>query len=628
MSAAGNQGSRKLAAIMFTDIKGFSRKMGENESVAMALLKAHDAMMHELVSKYGGMVIKSIGDSFMVDFSSAVNAVKCAIEAQEIFWYYNIGKPDLEKIEIRVGIHLGDVITDGKDIFGDGVNIAARIESITAPTRICISSDIYSQIRNKMQIRVHSMGPMEFKNIAEKIEIYEVLMDSVPELSQPSQPVPQAPSKRKVEAETRREAKEAERVEAAKPKIDEQQQKAEQDQQRRVQEYFQRAEQHFKSGNFERAQEEIREIFKIVAIHPQAQMLEAKIEEERFHKEEAKRLKDDAEHKKHVEREQEISTYLFQARAAFEQNRFEDARVLLLPIYALEPDNEEAKQLEEVIEKAVEEASQAHSIQEAQGMEEAEKAEAEEQAIEDEKVAEEVEHGPREPVRRPSITFRYRPSAARKKSLIRAGIALGATALGVILLISILPSLRTVLFPRSSAIAVLSFQMESSEGEEGRAGEAIAALLAEDLARRSGLTVVAPTTAVRYRSGTDALARVAEELQVRGVISGDLQKRDTGWIVRVRLTNADDQSVLWNGSYELPHPVAGTWRSEAALHVFRFFRLDTTAIAPQRFGANPEVVERYLRNRWLIDQRSREAVDRGIDSMKLLIALDSGFSPA
>ena len=125
------ESNRKLAAIMFTDIKGFSRKMGKDEKAAMEILKKHDAMMRVFVAKHAGKVIKSIGDSFMVDFPSAVNAVKCAIRAQQYFHKLNEHKTDFEKIEIRIGIHLGDVVIVGNDMYGYGVNIASRIEAIT-----------------------------------------------------------------------------------------------------------------------------------------------------------------------------------------------------------------------------------------------------------------------------------------------------------------------------------------------------------------------------------------------------------------------------------------------------------------------------------------------------------------
>ena len=171
---------------MFTDIKAFSKKMAESEDLAMELLRVHDDTLKAAIEKYEGKIIKAIGDAFMVDFSSAVNAVKCAIESQEELYKFNFGKTELEKIEVRIGIHLGDVITDGNDIFGDGVNIAARIEAVTEPNRVCISQDVYSQIKNKMQVKTFHMGSIDLKNIPEPMEVYEILLDHIPEFAAPS----------------------------------------------------------------------------------------------------------------------------------------------------------------------------------------------------------------------------------------------------------------------------------------------------------------------------------------------------------------------------------------------------------------------------------------------------------
>ena len=166
--------TRKLTAIMFTDIKGFSKKMAKNETNAFELLKTHDALLRVLAAKFDGRVIKSIGDSFMIDFASAVNAVRCAIETQKRFSHFNREKSELDKIEIRVGVHLGDVIIRDEDIIGDGVNIASRIEAMAGPNRIWISQDVYQQVRNKIPLRVFPLGPQRLKNIPEQVEVYEI----------------------------------------------------------------------------------------------------------------------------------------------------------------------------------------------------------------------------------------------------------------------------------------------------------------------------------------------------------------------------------------------------------------------------------------------------------------------
>ena len=178
--------TRKLTAIMFTDIKGFSKKMAKSETDAFELLKTHDALLRVLAAKFDGRVIKSIGDSFMIDFASAVNAVRCAIEAQKRFSHFNKEKSELDKIEIRVGIHLGDVIIRDEDIIGDGVNIASRIEAMAGPNRIWISQDVYQQVRNKIPLRVFPLGHQQLKNIPEHVEVYEILIDNIAEFATPS----------------------------------------------------------------------------------------------------------------------------------------------------------------------------------------------------------------------------------------------------------------------------------------------------------------------------------------------------------------------------------------------------------------------------------------------------------
>jgi adenylate cyclase len=215
MAKTKDAGSRKLAAVMFTDIKGFSKKMAQNESAAFELLRTHDALMRVIASKFEGKVVKSIGDSFMVDFASAVNAVKAGIDAQKRFWTFNKGKSEFDKIEVRIGIHLGDVMVSGDDMYGDGVNIASRIEAITEPNRVCITADIYNQVKNKMDIKVYRMGELRLKNIPDPVEVYEVLIESIPELAEPSGTAQQFLAQ-KPEASQEADANEANKVEAAK----------------------------------------------------------------------------------------------------------------------------------------------------------------------------------------------------------------------------------------------------------------------------------------------------------------------------------------------------------------------------------------------------------------------------
>jgi serine/threonine protein kinase/tetratricopeptide (TPR) repeat protein len=167
---------RKLAAIMFTDMKGFSKKMGKDETQTMQLLRTHNMMMYEVVARHGGNVIKTVGDAFLVSFESVVTAVKCAADVQQAFHDYNTDKPDDERIVIRIGVHVGDIIVENNDVFGDGVNIAARIQPLATPGGISISEDVARQTRGKLEFPLQVLGKGELKNIDIPVVIYKVIL--------------------------------------------------------------------------------------------------------------------------------------------------------------------------------------------------------------------------------------------------------------------------------------------------------------------------------------------------------------------------------------------------------------------------------------------------------------------
>jgi tetratricopeptide (TPR) repeat protein len=167
---------RKLAAIMFTDIKEYSKKMQKDEAAAMKMLEVHNDMMRATIAKYEGTVIKTVGDAFLVSFESVSNAAVCAVACQEMFLAYNKGKSESEIIVIRVGVHLGDIIEKDNDVFGDGVNIASRIQSLAEPGGINISESVYQQIINKLDLAVLPLGAPQLKNIKEAVKVYQVIV--------------------------------------------------------------------------------------------------------------------------------------------------------------------------------------------------------------------------------------------------------------------------------------------------------------------------------------------------------------------------------------------------------------------------------------------------------------------
>ncbi|MBX7151786.1 hypothetical protein K1X84_09100 [bacterium] len=166
--------SRKLAVIMFTDMVGYSKKVQANEDAALELLKEHNAILGKQIETYRGRTIKTIGDAFLADFDSVFNAVQCAVDIQKELNERNRSVTPNRRIEVRIGIHLGDVLYRDNDVFGDGVNIASRIQALADGGQVFISHDVYSISLGKLSYEFTDLGSQELKNIARPIHVYEV----------------------------------------------------------------------------------------------------------------------------------------------------------------------------------------------------------------------------------------------------------------------------------------------------------------------------------------------------------------------------------------------------------------------------------------------------------------------
>src|SRR5919112_249787 len=169
---------RRLAAILAADIAGYSRLMNHDEEGTLARLKRHRREMIEpTIQEHFGRVIKTTGDGFLAMFDSPLEAVRCAIVIQQSMAARNTSLPPEQWIRYRIGVNLGDVIVDPDDIYGDGVNIAARLESIAVPGGVYISGGVYEQIKNKLVVGYQSLGDEKLKNITDPVRIYRVLPD-------------------------------------------------------------------------------------------------------------------------------------------------------------------------------------------------------------------------------------------------------------------------------------------------------------------------------------------------------------------------------------------------------------------------------------------------------------------
>jgi adenylate cyclase len=171
---------RKLAAIMFTDMVGYSALMQRNEAIALELLEEHRRLLRSIFAKHQGSEIKTIGDGFLIEFSSTLAAVECGIEIQETIAKRTSVNPPQGIFEVRIGIHVGDIVRRENDVIGDGVNIAARIVRLAGTGGVCISQQVFDQVEKRVPNSLKSMGQMTLKNIMEPLEVYWVEYDGAP----------------------------------------------------------------------------------------------------------------------------------------------------------------------------------------------------------------------------------------------------------------------------------------------------------------------------------------------------------------------------------------------------------------------------------------------------------------
>ena len=161
---------------MFTDMVGYTAITQKDETFAMKLLEEHRALVRPFFPKHGGKEVKTIGDAFLVEFGSALEAVRCAYDMQQSLHELNDTRPAEKMILLRIGVHLGDVIHSQSDVYGDAVNVASRIEPIATPGGICISGEVHRQIKNKLEFPLVSLGRKELKNVGETVEVFKVVL--------------------------------------------------------------------------------------------------------------------------------------------------------------------------------------------------------------------------------------------------------------------------------------------------------------------------------------------------------------------------------------------------------------------------------------------------------------------
>src|SRR6516225_3098634 len=166
---------RRLAAVLAADVAGYSRLMARDEAGTLAALKSRRAkVLQPVIGQFHGRIVKLMGDGVLVEFASAVNAVACVVELQTAMEAANADVPQDQRIVFRIGINLGDIMVEGGDLFGDGVNIAARLEALAEPGSVNISGSVQSQVEGKLPLQFVDLGEQSLKNITKPIRVYRI----------------------------------------------------------------------------------------------------------------------------------------------------------------------------------------------------------------------------------------------------------------------------------------------------------------------------------------------------------------------------------------------------------------------------------------------------------------------
>src|SRR6266849_6615208 len=171
-----SQKRRRLAAIMFTDIVGYTLLGQKNESLSLSLLEEQRRLVREILNRHNGREVKTIGDAFLIEFPSALDAVRCAYDIQGRARERNVPLPEEKRVHLRIGIHLGDVVESEGDISGDAVNVASRIGPFAENGGISLSRQVYDQVQNKFELALTSLGAKTLKNVSTPVELYKVVL--------------------------------------------------------------------------------------------------------------------------------------------------------------------------------------------------------------------------------------------------------------------------------------------------------------------------------------------------------------------------------------------------------------------------------------------------------------------
>ncbi len=170
------KGERRLAAIMFTDMVGYTAIGQRNESLSLAMVQEQRKLIRSFLEKHQGREVKTMGDAFLIEFHSALDAVRCAYDIQRATRELSFSLQEDRRVALRIGVHVGDVVETGNDVQGDAVNVASRIEPLAEDGGVCLTRQVYDNVQNKFELPLISLGSKSLKNVSSPIEVYKILM--------------------------------------------------------------------------------------------------------------------------------------------------------------------------------------------------------------------------------------------------------------------------------------------------------------------------------------------------------------------------------------------------------------------------------------------------------------------
>ncbi len=667
MANSSETPTKKTSTILFTDIVGFSKKINEDEIRAYELLRTHDALIRVLTAKYDGKTIKSLGDSYYIDFSNPVNAIKCAVELQKRFWNFNRDKPEFDTIIIRAGLHYGSLSFRKENIFGEAITVASRIESLAEPYRIFISSELYEQVKDVASFNTFKIGQIELNDISRTVEIFEILIDSIPELAVPSKTAQNISAAQKNLAALKREAEElneAKRIEEQRQRVLDSETKGEEERQKQIYTHYKNAEEFLNLGDIDgaerelaevarlestnkiqtiqkkeeeeedsgilikkhirnakelllnkeldAAEREINEVFRLQPLNLVAQQIQLQIEEERYLLEEKKQSKFETVTEQESEETKKINNLLAHSRLLLQEEKFTEATLTLHEIFRINPNHSGARRLEENIKQAEQTKAELLRIQYEQKI-----------VTQPSKKLERLQSIVEEKKKQKLIL----PAIIEKEPIYKKLNYWAAIIIAIMVVYLCVPMLIDLIVPKKATIAILRFTNAPRDSSDTDLLDALPVLLAEDFSRCKNITVISPSSSFQFISDQTQFKRIVTYLPAKYYLVGYIQENRGYYTVIIRLLIPELQRVVYVGVVEGTITELSAMRTEIIKKVLE--KIDVKSPIPEiTQPSNKNAFLRYIKALRYIQLQSSKGNEIAKNNLRIAVQIDPTFGLA